>query len=85
MHCLVWVCDIFHITQLRKQLQIDTKYAACIVEFINCIIRWFMIPEDETHALQSNTSLPYFDELDSSFMLKIDINLNAVVRDCLMN
>lgn len=38
LYCLVWLCDVFHITQFRKQLQANCEYAACVIEFIDYII-----------------------------------------------
>lgn len=70
LNCVIWLCDDFHITQLYKQLQVNYKYAALIVEFINHIIRYFIIPEDEIDIPQSNTlvvSLNY--KSNSSFVL----------------
>ncbi len=46
LHCLVWFHGSFYITELCKQLQVDSKYTTCIVEFIDCIIRCFIIPKD---------------------------------------
>ncbi len=80
LHCLVWLCGTFHITQLREQLQADSEYAACIVEFIDCIIRCSIILEDEAHVPQSDALSAYHDDSDSSFVLKLDVDSNVVVR-----
>lgn len=82
LYCLVWFCNAFYITQLYEQLQADSEYTAYIVEFIDCIIRYSIIPKDEAHASQSDVLLAFFDNSDSSFVLKLDINLNVVVRKC---
>lgn len=58
----------------------NSEYTVHVFEFIECIIRCFVILEDKTHALQSDTSLTFFDELDSSFILKLDVNLNIIAR-----
>ncbi len=50
LHCLVWFCDIFYITQLCKRLQANFEYAACVVEFINRIIICSIITEDKTYV-----------------------------------
>ena len=50
LHCLVWLCDTFHISQLRNRLQADSKYAARVDVFINCIIKYSIKPIDEVKA-----------------------------------
>lgn len=35
--------------------------------------------------LQSDLSSAFFNELNSSFTLKLDVNLNIVVKSCLMH
>lgn len=51
LHYLVWVCDAFHISKLWNQLQTESEYAICVVEFINCIIRCSIVLKDKTQAL----------------------------------
>ncbi len=82
--CLVWLHSAFYITQLRERLQADFKYIPCVVEFIDRIIRCSIIPEDKVYAPQSNTLLASFNESDSSFVLKLDIDSNAFMRKCQM-
>lgn len=82
LNYLVWLCGAFHITLLYKRLQADFEYTACIVEFIDCIFRCSIIPEDEVYVPQSNVSSASFDNSNSSFVLKLDINSNAVARKC---
>ena len=50
LHCLVLFCSAFHITQLCKELQADSKYIVHIVEFIDCIIRCSIISENKLHT-----------------------------------
>ncbi len=82
LHCLLWLHGAFYITQLCKQLHTDSKYAVCVVEFIDYIIRCSIIPEDEAHTLQLDAPLASLNESDLSFILKLDINSNAVARKC---
>ncbi len=85
LHCLVWLSDAFHITQLRKQLQADSEYVVCVVEIIDCIIKCSIIPEDEAYAPQSDAPSTSLNDSNSSFVLKLDVNSNAVVRKCQMH
>lgn len=55
LHCLVCLYVAFYIFQLYNGLQADSKYAACIVEFINFIIWYFIIPQDEAQVPRVNT------------------------------
>lgn len=80
LYCLIWLYNIFHITQLCNQFQVNSKYAIHIVEFIDYIIKYSIIPKDKVYVLQSNTPLAFFDESDSSFILKLDVDLNVVAR-----
>lgn len=85
LHCLVWLCDTFHMTKLHKWLQVDFENTACIVEFIDYIIRYFIITKDEANISESDTLSIFFVELDSSLVLKLDINSNSVVKKCQMH
>lgn len=46
--------------------------------FINRILRCSIKPEDEAMTLQPDALSDFFDELDSSFALKLDLDSNAV-------
>lgn len=70
LHCLVWLCTIFHRTQLRKQLEADFEYFVCIVKFINCIIKYSIISEDEIYTSQSNTSSAFVKWVGFEFYTK---------------
>ncbi len=85
LHCLVWLCDAFYITQLREQLQADSEYTAHVVEFLDRIIKCSIIPEDEAHAPQSDAPSAFLDDSNSSFVLKLDVDTNVVVRKCQMH
>lgn len=56
----------------------DTEYTVCVIVFIYRIIRCSIKPKDEAKTLQLNTLSAFFDKSDSSFALKLDVNLNAV-------
>ncbi len=58
----------------------DSEYATCVVEFIDCIIRYSIILEDEAHAPQSHAPLPSLNDSDLRFVLKLDVHSNAVAR-----
>ncbi len=66
-------------------MQADSEYAACVVEFIDHIIKCFIIPEDEGHLPQSDAPSASLDNSDSSFVLKLDVDSNAVVKKCQMH
>lgn len=78
LHCLIWLCVAFHISQLCNQLQADSEYATCVVVFINHIIKCSIKSEDKAKALQPNIPSASLDELDSSFAQKLDINSNVI-------
>lgn len=78
LHCLIWLCSIFYISQLCNQFQADFEYATCIIVFINHIIRCSIKPKDEVKVLQSDALSAFLDKLDSSFTLKLDIDSNTV-------
>lgn len=59
-------------------MQADFEYAACIVVFINHVIKCSIKLEDEAKALQPNILSAFFDELNLSFILKLDLNSNAM-------
>ncbi len=66
-------------------MQANSEYAICIVEFIDYLIKCSIISEDEAYARQSDTPSAFLDDLDSSFVLKLDINSNAIARKCQMH
>ena len=66
--------------QLRNQLQLDSEYTACIIVSINRMIRCSIKPEDEAKAPQPNAPSAFFDESDSSFVLKLDVNSNTMAK-----
>lgn len=66
-------------------MQANFKYTACVIEFINCIIKCSIIPEDEAKTPQYNIPSTLLNELDLSFIQKLDVNLNAVARKCQMH
>lgn len=76
LYYLIQLYNAFYITQLYKQLQVNSKYSAYISEFINYIIRCSKISENKANASA------FLNELDSSFALKLDFNLNTVVKSC---
>ncbi len=61
-------------------MQLDSKHAPCIVNFINCIIRYSIIPESKIQAPQSNALLAILEESDLSFVLKLYVDLNPMVK-----
>lgn len=63
-------------------MQTYFKYAIFIIEFINCISRYSIIPKKEVHISQSDILLAFFGELNSNFELKLDINSNTIARNC---
>ena len=66
-------------------MQTDSKYIACIVESVDCIIRCFIIPKDKQYASQFNAPSAFFNNSDSSLVLKLDVNSNAIVKKCQMH
>lgn len=59
-------------------MQTDSKYVACIIVFINPIIRYFINLKDKAKTLQFDVPSAFLDELDSSFAPKLDVDSNAV-------
>ena len=78
LHCLVWLRDAYHISKLCDRLQADSEYAACVVEFVNRIIRCSIVLEDKTRAPKFEAPSAFLDESDSSFALKLDIDSNIM-------
>lgn len=78
LYCLVWLRDVFHISKLRDRLQTDSEYAARVVEFVNCIIRYSIVLEDKTRVPKFEAPSASLDEWDSSFALKLDVDSNAM-------
>lgn len=58
----------------------DNEYVDHIIEFINYIIRCFIIPKKEVYMLQFGALLVFLNNSDSSFALKLDVNLHIVAR-----
>lgn len=82
LYYLIELYGVFHIIQLCKLLQIDFKYIAYIFEFINYIIIYFIDSKIKAYMLLLDTSLAFFDELNLSFIFRLDINLNAITKSC---
>lgn len=57
----------------------DSKFTACINVFINYIIKYFIKSENKAKTLQFDAPLAFFEKLNSSLALKLDVNSNMVV------
>lgn len=63
-------------------MQKNSKYAACISEFNNCIIRCFIAPKDEIQVPQFKVLSVFLNKSDSKFTLKLDFNLYIMNMRC---
>lgn len=71
---------MFHITQLCRQLETYFEYTTYIIQYINYIIRYFIILKDKADISQFNTPLAFLNESNLNFILKLNMNSNTIVR-----
>ena len=43
LYCLIWLCRAFYLSKICNRLCFDTEYAAKMVEFVDNIIKCFII------------------------------------------
>lgn len=61
-------------------MQTNCEYALYIMKIINHIIRYFIIPRNKAKTSKSDVLLAFFDKSDSSFISKLNIKLNNMIK-----
>lgn len=85
LHCLVWLRGAFHFSDIRERLQSDPEYAACMVRFIDKIIRCSIDSEQNSEAPKNEGPSASSKETDREFDIKLHNDSNVVAAKIQMH
>lgn len=72
LHCLVWFCGVFHLSEIRNRLCSNTKYDAKMVEFVDNIIKCSIISRIQPETLSQEAPRASLDKTDKEFSQKLE-------------
>lgn len=77
-HYFIWLCGVFHLSEIHNPVCLDLVYIAGIVEFIENIIRYSIVSRLQAETLSQKAPQASLDETDDDYGSKLEHDSNAV-------